>query len=178
MKAIEQSKAAFRGLSSVEATRLLSQHGANELTPTRRAANVIQILRLFGNPLVIILLIASLISGLLGERLNASIIVVMVLFSIALNFVQTYRSERAAERLRQQVAPTATVLRDGEWVQVLRRNIVPGDVIRLLAGDLVPADARLLDARDLHVNQASLTGESLPAEKEARDGESSKHNSG
>jgi len=177
VKAIEQSKAAFRGLSSVEATRLLSQHGPNELTPTRRATNVIQILRLFANPLVIILLIASLISGLLGERLNASIIVVMVLFSVALNFFQTYRSERAAERLRQQVAPTATALRDGNWVEVLRRNIVPGDLIRLLAGDLVPADARLLEARDLHVNQASLTGESLPAEKEVLAGESTKHSS-
>lgn len=167
MKAIEQSKAASHGLSTTEATRLLSEHGPNELTPARRAANLIRILGLFANPLVIILLIASLVSALLGQRLNASIIVVMVLFSVALNFFQTYRSERAAERLRQQVAPTATALRDCEWVEMLRRDIVPGDVVRLLAGDLVPADARLLEARDLHVNQASLTGESLPAEKEA-----------
>lgn len=167
MKAIEQSQVTPRGLSSADAKRRLSEHGPNELTPARRAANVIQILRLFANPLVIILLIASLVSGLLGERLNASIIVVMVLFSVALNFFQTYRSERAAERLRQQVAPTATALRDGEWVEVLRRDVVAGDIIRLLAGDLVPADARLLEAKDLHVNQASLTGESLPAEKEA-----------
>lgn len=167
MKAIEQSKAASAGLSAAEANRLLSEHGPNELVAANRAGNVIQILRLFANPLVIILLIASLVSGLLGERVNASIIVLMVLFSVALNFFQTYRSQRAAERLRQQVAPTATALRDGEWVEVLRRDVVPGDVIRLLAGDLVPADARLLEARDLHVNQASLTGESLPAEKEA-----------
>jgi Mg2+-importing ATPase len=166
VKAVEQSKAISHGLTTAEATRRLSEHGPNQLTPARRAANVIQILSLFANPLIIILLIASLVSGLLGERLNASIIVVMVLFSVALNFFQTYRSERATERLRQQVAPTAIALRDGEWVEVLRRYIVPGDVIRLLAGDLVPADARLLEARDLHVNQASLTGESLPAEKE------------
>jgi len=167
VKAVEQSNATSHGLTSAEAARLLAEHGPNELAPARRAANVIRILGLFANPLVIILLIASLVSGILGERLNASIIVVMVLLSVALNFFQTYRSERAAERLRQQVAPTATALRDGEWVEVLRRNVVPGDVVRLLAGDLVPADARLLEARDLHVNQASLTGESLPAEKEA-----------
>ncbi len=167
MKAIEQSQVTTRGLTSADAKRLLSEHGPNELTPARRAANVIQILRLFANPLVIILLIASLVSGLLGQRLNAAIIVVMVLFSVALNFFQTYRSERAAEGLRQQVAPTATALRDGGWVEVLRRDVVPGDVIRLRAGDLVPADASLLEAKDLHVNQASLTGESLPAEKEA-----------
>lgn len=175
MKVIEQSLSARRGLTNEEAKRRLSEHGSNELTPARRAANVIQILRLFANPLVIILLIASLASGFLGERINASIIVLMVLFSVALNFFQTYRSERAAERLRQQVAPTATALRDGEWVEVLRRDVVPGDVIRLLAGDLVPADARLLEARDLHVNQASLTGESLPAEKEALAVEPAKH---
>lgn len=167
MNAIEQSQTTLRGLTSAEAAGLLSRHGPNEMTPARRAASVIQILRLFANPLVIILLLASLVSGLLGETVDASIIVLILLFSIALNFFQTYRSERAVERLRQQVAPMATALRDGQWADVLRRDIVPGDVIRLLAGDLVPADARLLEARDLHVNQASLTGESLPAEKEA-----------
>ena len=166
VNAFEQSNPASRGLTSAEAKRLLSEHGPNELTAAGRAGNVLQILRLFANPLAIILLLASLVSWLLGERVNASIIVLMVLLSVALNFFQTYRSERAAERLRQQVAPTATVLRDGEWTEVLRRFVVPGDVIRLRAGDLVPADARLLDTKDLHVNQASLTGESLPTEKE------------
>lgn len=108
-----------------------------------------------------------MISALLGQVLNASIIAVMVLLSAALNFIQTFRSQLAAERLRLQVAPTATALRDGEWREVSRREIVPGDVIRLLAGNLVPADARLIQARDLHINQAALTGESLPVEKEA-----------
>jgi len=167
MNDTNQSQVTHNGLSSEEANRRLTEHGPNELTPRRRAASVIQILRLFANPLIIILLVASVVSAFLGERLNATIIVLMVLFSVALNFLQTYRSERAAERLRQQVAPTATTLRDGKWVEIHRRDVVPGDVIRLLAGDLVPADARLLQARDLHVNQASLTGESLPTEKEA-----------
>jgi Mg2+-importing ATPase len=121
------------------------------------------------NPLVVILLIASLIAGLLGEVVNALIIVVMVVLSIALNFLQTSRSQKAAERLRAEVAPTATVLRDGQWKEVPRREIVPGDVIRLAAGDLIPADARLIEEHDLHVQQAALTGESLPAEKEAGD---------
>jgi Mg2+-importing ATPase len=90
-----------------------------------------------------------------------------VVVSIVINFFQTWHSQRAAERLRGQVAPRATLLRDGEWSDLPWREIVPGDVIRLSAGDLVPADARLLEARDLHVNQAALTGESLPVEKEA-----------
>ena len=166
MKVTDQSPSAPRGLSSPEATRLWREYGPNEFNPPGRARSVVQLLRLFANPLVIILLIASLVSGLLGERVNAAILVAMILLGVALNFIQTHRSEQAAERLRQQVAPTATALRDNEWVEVPRRALVPGDVIRLMAGNLVPADARLIEARDLHVNQASLTGESLPAEKE------------
>src|SRR5207249_1821367 len=94
-------------------------------------------------------------------------IVLMVALSVALNFVQTYRSHRVAERLRDAVAPTATALRDGTWSEIRRRELAPGDIVRLAAGDRVPADARLLEARDLHAQQAALTGESMPAEKEA-----------
>src|SRR5581483_5620879 len=86
---------------------------------------------------------------------------------VVLNFVQSYRSRRAAERLRDTVVPTATVRRDGQWREIPRRELVPGDIIRLGAGDRIPADARLLETRDLHVQQAALTGESLPVEKDA-----------
>lgn len=156
-----------QGLTSAEAERRLEDVGFNEPTSTRRAAGVVQFLLLFANPLVLILLAASLASALLHEAASALIIVVIVLLSVTVNFVQTFRSQRAADRFRQQVAPTATVLRDGQWIELARRELVPGDMIRLSAGDLVPADARLLEARDLHVQQASLTGESIPAEKEA-----------
>ena len=128
-------------------------------------------LTLFLNPLVIILLIAALASAFLGEVVDASIIVTIVLLGVAINFIQTYRSQRAVERLRDQATPTATALRDGEWKEVFRREIVPGDAIRLSAGDLIPADARLLQSRDLYVQQAALTGESMPMEKEAITGE-------
>jgi P-type Mg2+ transporter len=93
----------------------------------------------------------------------------MVVLSVVLNFVQTYRSHRVAERLRDVVAPTATALRDGTWREIRRRDVVPGDIVRVAAGDRVPADARLLETRDLHVQQAALTGESMPAEKGADD---------
>ena len=172
---IEQSPSAPAGLSSAEAMKRLSEYGPNELTPRIRTGALLQILRLFANPLVIILLIASFVSGLLGQTVNASIIVLMVVLGVVLNFSQTFRSERAAERLREQVAPTATALRDGEWREVPRRHLVPGDVIRILAGNLVPADARLLETKDLHVNQASLTGESLPVEKKALSQASTRH---
>ena len=156
------------GLTQVEATRRLAQYGANEPSPARRTAPVLQLLLLLANPLAIILLAASAISAALGELINASIIITMVLLSVALNFIQTYRSQKAVDSIRKEVAPTATVLRDGNWIELPRREIVPGDVIRLAAGDLVPADAELLETRDLHVQQAALTGESLPVEKTAK----------
>src|SRR5262249_54970287 len=152
--------------TSEEAGARLAEAGPNEPSPTRNAGSAVQVLRLFANPLVLILLIASGVSAFLGEIVSVSIIVSIVLLGVAVNFVQTYRSQRAVERLREGVTPTATVLRDGSWREVPRRDLVPGDVIRLVAGDLVPADARLLQAKDLHVQQAALTGESMPVEKE------------
>jgi len=157
------------GLTTDDARRRLGEVGSNEPARAPRTAGLVQILLLLANPLVIILLIASAASAILGERVNASIIVLMVALSVVLNFVQTYRSHRVAERLRDAVAPTATALRDGNWTEIRRRELVPGDIVRLAAGDRVPADARLLEARDLHVQQAALTGESMPAEKDADD---------
>jgi len=156
------------GLTSRQARELLDQIGLNEPAAARGSSPVTKLLILFLNPLAIILIIASIISGFLGELVNSIIIIAMVVLSVIINFVQTYRSERAVARLRQQVAPTSTVMRDGKWIELSRRELVPGDLIRLESGDLVPADARLVTARDLHVNQAALTGESLPVEKKRR----------
>ncbi|HLK54969.1 MAG TPA: magnesium-translocating P-type ATPase, partial [Chthonomonadaceae bacterium] len=146
----------------------LVKYGPNDPTPAHGYSGVLQVLRFFLNPLVIILLVASAISAKMGDTVSASLIAGMVLVSVVLNFVQTYHSQRAAEKLREGVAPTATVLRDGEWRELRRHDIVPGDIVRLAAGDLVPADTRLIQARDLHVQQAALTGESMPVEKEAK----------
>ncbi len=156
-----------RGLNTQEAKARLAKFGSNEQAPVKRAAGLIQLLILFANPLVIILMIASAVAAFVGEIVNASIIALMVIVSIVINFYQTWHSQRAAEKLRGQVAPKATILRDGKWTELPWREIVPDDIFRLSAGDLVPADARLLQAKDLHVNQAALTGESLPVEKEA-----------
>lgn len=125
---------------------------------------------MFVNPLVIILLIASLVSFILGDAADAAIILVMVLLGVSINFVQTYRSQQAINKLREKVTPTATVLRDGTWQEINRREVVPGDLVRIGAGDLIPGDGRLIESRDLYVQQAALTGESLPAEKGARAG--------
>ncbi len=165
----EQFQSSEQGLTSQEARKRLSIYGPNETSRVKRRSGPIQFLRLFLNPLVAILLLAAVVSAILGDHINASIIIAIVLLSNILNFAQTYRSQNAVEKLRAGVAPTATVLRDGTWMEVPRRDLVPGDLIQLRAGDLVPADARLVQATDLHVQQAALTGESLPVEKSADD---------
>ena len=167
MQAEPQESQIVHGLTSQEAEAGLRQYGPNDPAAARRRSGVGELLLLFLNPLVIILLFAAALAGFLGQLADASIIIVMVVVGILINFFQTYRSQLAIERLRLQVAPTATVLRDERWQGIPRREIVPGDVVRLGAGDLVPADSRLLISRDLYVHQAALTGESLPAEKEA-----------
>ncbi|MDR3722606.1 MAG: magnesium-translocating P-type ATPase [Candidatus Acidoferrales bacterium] len=158
------------GLSSQEAVVRLSQYGPNEPAPVKHGAAILELLLLFVNPLVVILLIASLVSFILGDAADAAIILVMVLLGVSINFVQTYRSQQAINKLREKVTPTATVLRDGTWQEINRREVVPGDLVRIGAGDLIPGDGRLIESRDLYVQQAALTGESLPAEKDARAG--------
>jgi len=155
------------GLTSQEAAARLAQFGPNDPTPRRRRSPILDLLRLFLNPLVMILLIAAVASAFLGEKVDAGIIIAIVLMSVTVDFTQTYRSQQAVEQLRERVAPTATVLRDGKWNDIHRSEVVPGDVVRLSAGDLIPADACLLVSRDLYIQQAALTGESLPAEKQA-----------
>ncbi len=157
----------LRGLTSKEAQERFAQYGPNEPAPIKRGAALVELLFLFLNPLVLILLVATGISYILGDPADASIILLIVLFSVAINFVQTYRSRQAIRKLREQVTPTATVQRDGQWHEIKRTEIVPGDLVRLSAGDLIPADGRLVEARDLFVQQAALTGESLPVEKSA-----------
>src|ERR1700682_1621272 len=153
------------GLSGIEAARRLAEYGPNEPAPVRRLSALVQLFHLFANPLVIILLVASGIAASLGQAVDALIIVTMVLLGVVINFWQSYRSQQAADRLRASVSPTATVLRDGAWQETPLRNVVPGDVFRLSAGDLIPADARLVESRNLSVQQSMLTGESVPADK-------------
>jgi Mg2+-importing ATPase len=156
----------IQGLSSSEALQRLQTIGPNEPAPPPRRLGLAAVVAFLGNPMAVILLIACAVSAALGDVGNATLIVLMVALGVALDFILTHRSQRAAERLREEVAPRATVLRDGAWVDLLRRDVVPGDVIRLAAGDRIPADGQLVESRDLHVHEAALTGESVPVEKE------------
>ncbi|MBS0299678.1 MAG: magnesium-translocating P-type ATPase [Proteobacteria bacterium] len=153
------------GLSNAEAALLLKQYGANEIKPVRQRSIVLQFLAHFYNPLVLVLLIAITISALNGDEISALIIGVIILMSVTLDFIQEYRAGQSAAKLAAQVAITATVLRDGKLSEIPVTRLVPGDTVYLSAGDLIPADGQLLDAKDLFINQSQLTGEPYPVEK-------------
>jgi P-type Ca2+ transporter type 2C len=154
------------GLSDEEAARRLAAHGPNEL----KAADVIApwqiLLSQFRNVLILILVVAVGLSAVLGHATEAAVISVIVVFAAVLGFVQEYRAERAIEALRQMAAPNATVVRDGKEDDVPARELVPGDVVLLRAGDRVSADARLSEVIALQVEESALTGESLPVQKQ------------
>src|SRR5437867_1044143 len=153
------------GLSSGEAAARLAQYGPNVLTTHRKRTLLLEFLSRFRNPLVILLLAASGISAFTGEVTSFLIISVIVLMSVTLDFVQEYRAGQAADRLKQSVAVRVSVLRDGAPQEVSVSELVPGDVVLLSAGNLVPADGWVLEAKDFFVNQALLTGEPYPVEK-------------
>jgi Mg2+-importing ATPase len=163
------------GLTSDEAKRRLRLHGPNSLVKERRFAGLVAFARFFANPLIIVLLVASAVSLSLGDRVGGLIIIAMVVLSVLLNFFMEFQARHAVEAIQKQVATMAAVLRDGREEDLPIAELVPGDVVRLNAGDLVPADARLLEAKDLHVRESALTGESVPVEKSANDLPAGKH---
>jgi Ca2+-transporting ATPase len=153
------------GLGQREASRRLAEYGPNEIAAARAVAPWKLLLEQFKNVLILILLAAVGLSLVLGHATEAIVIAAIVLLAALLGFVQEFRAERAIEALRRMAAPTATVVRDGEEMDVPARELVPGDVMLLRAGDRVSADGRLAEAVNLQVEESALTGESLPVEK-------------
>lgn len=161
--------ATAKGLDGAEAARRLAIYGRNAALDHRRTPLWREVLVRFANPLVLILLFAGALSAWTGEVASFVIILVIVVLSIVLELFQQRRAEGAVDALRRSVALRAEVLRDGAVRQVPVEELVPGDIVKLAAGDIVPADCRVLAARDLYVNQAIMTGESYPSEKHAGD---------
>lgn len=153
------------GLSSAEAAARLIRHGANVPVAEVRCGLLLKFGKRLAEPLIAILLIAAAVSGAMGEWRSFVIIGLIVAFSIVLDLVQEQKAEAAVDALRRSVAVTAQVRRDGRLVDLPVRAIVPGDIVVLRAGDLVPADGVLLSGRDIMADEAILTGESYPAEK-------------
>src|SRR5215470_4039185 len=153
------------GLDQMEAQQRLTQFGPNSLNTRREVTPLGLFLNQFKNPIMLILIFATVASALLGDLADAVIITVIVLGSAILSFMQEYSANTAAEQLKAQVTIRATALRDGQPKSIPAEEVVPGDVVMLQAGSLIPADGVLLEARDLFVSQSALTGESFPVEK-------------
>jgi Mg2+-importing ATPase len=155
------------GLSSDEAAERLLRVGPNEIARGRKRGLLLQLLLKFTNPLIVVLMAIALLSLFFGERISALLVLAMAVLSVLLSFVQELRAGQAAEKLRAMVRTRTTIQRDGAPQEIDLREVVPGDVVILQAGDMIPADLRLSAAKDLFINQSSLTGESLPVEKTA-----------
>lgn len=177
------------GLSQREAERRLTQYGPNEVAQEKAPPALLQLLMAFHNPFIYVLLALAVVSfftdywlplraGDAGDLTGVMIITTMVTLSALLRFWQEFRTNRAAQALKSLVHATATVMRDGAPQAIAMRELVPGDIVLLAVGDRVPADLRLIHARDLSVSQAVLTGESLPVEKTALSAGVAANNSG
>jgi Mg2+-importing ATPase len=158
-------KSGPEGLAPDVAKRRLARFGKNEIAQAAEMHIVWKFLSYFKNPLVVILLVAALVSGFIGDRVSAGIIVLMAVLSVLLDFFEEYSAGKAAKKLKEAVKNTACVIRAGVRQEVKTASIVPGEVIFLNAGDLVPADSRIISSKDLFVDQSALTGESFPCEK-------------
>jgi Mg2+-importing ATPase len=160
-----------KGLTDKEAKKRISEYGYNEPAKKKQHGIPYQIMSKFFNPLVFILVIIACFSFFFGEMISAIIVLAMIVLSVFLSFFQEYRSSKEVEKLMEMVKTTATIYRNGKPKEVNIREIVPGDVVDLFAGDMIPADLRIMSCKDLFINQATLTGESIPVEKNPKPAE-------
>ena len=156
-----------KGLTMEEAKKRLKRFGYNELKEAKKQSALLLFLNQFKDFMVLVLLAATIISGLLGEYVDAIAIIVIVIMNGLLGFFQERRAEKSLEALKQLSAPQATVLRDGEWLKIPARELVVGDIIKFSSGDRIGADVRLIDAKGLEIEESALTGESVPTAKSA-----------
>ena len=164
----EKFSSSVEGLSYKEAKkRLEKEFGKNEITEEERKPFIVRFLLTFNNPLTLLLLFLILVSLITGDLRTSIVIFSMVLISVLVKFVQEEQAFNAVQNLRSLVKTTSTVVRNGRPTEISLARVVPGDIIRLSAGDIVPADLRLIQSKDLFINQSLLTGEALPVEKHA-----------
>ncbi|MDD1669581.1 MAG: HAD-IC family P-type ATPase, partial [Methanomicrobiales archaeon] len=166
-RALEELRSTTGGLSPEEALARLAVHGPNQLQEKAKESPLLLLARQFTDLLIVILAIAAVISGILGEWLDAAAIIAIIILNGTIGFLQEYRAEKALEALKRMIAPVARVIRNGTEGIVDARELVPGDVVLIMEGDRVPADGRLLETVALETDEAPLTGESQPVPKDA-----------
>ena len=164
--ALQKLDASAAGLTTAEADKRLQAYGPNLLPEGKRRSLLMMLIEQFSNVMIIVLLLAALISGFIGELQDTIAIVVIVLLNAIVGTVQEWRAERAVTALREMAAPAARLLRDGKTITLPAAGVVPGDIVLLDAGDIVPADLRLLHTEDLEADESAMTGESMPAGKQ------------
>jgi P-type Ca2+ transporter type 2C len=162
---LDALRSTAQGLRTAEAQERLATVGPNEITEGKRRTPLRMFVDQFADFMILVLLVAAIISGLIGEAKDTIAIVVIVVLNAVIGFIQEYRADRAMEALKAMAAPTATAMRDGGMAPVPASTLVPGDVVWIEAGNIVPADLRLLDSVHLRVDESALTGESIPVEK-------------
>lgn len=155
----------YTGLTSNEAKARLKQYGPNSIAEKKRMGPFLIFLSKLKNPLLILLVVISIISFSVGQKASAVIVLMMVFLAAVLDFLNSYKSQGVVEKLASKVATKVTVIRDSVKKEINLRDVVPGDLVFLSAGNIVPADCRIVEADDFFVNQSSLTGESIPLEK-------------
>ena len=161
----KQLNSSENGLSSEEAKKRLEKNGYNELNKEKKLTGLKIFLSQFKNALILLLVFAGILSLVLGEKIEAIAIFVIILLNAIMGFIQEYKAEKAVEALKKISAPEARVLRDGKEKKILAREVVIGDIIILEAGDIVAADSRIIEASSLKIDESALTGESVASEK-------------
>jgi P-type Ca2+ transporter type 2C len=165
-EALRKLEATPAGVSEDEAKKRRSQYGANELETRKKASKLIAFFSQFKSPLIYVLAVAAIFSFIIGDSIDAFVILGILILNAAIGFFQETQAERSMEALLELASPKAKVKRDNKLVIKPARELVPGDIIQLEAGDKVPADVRLIEASNVKVNESALTGESMPAEKD------------
>jgi magnesium-transporting ATPase (P-type) len=165
---VAQLKTSLNGLSAVEAAERLKVHGPNRLPAFKPSSALARFLAQFHHVLIYVLLAAALVTAALGHGVDTAVILIVVLANAVIGFIQEGRAEKALDAIRRMITPRASVLRDGRRITVNAENLVPGDIVLLEPGDRVAADLRLLRARNLKIDEAILTGESVAVEKDVK----------
>ena len=162
---LSELRTSFSGLSSDAAENRLKEFGPNELVEKEKKTPLIMLLDQFKDLMIIILMVAAIISGVIGEISDTIVTIVIVIINAIIGFIQEYRAEKAMSALKKMAAINAIVIRDGKTQTIETKYLVPGDIVHITAGNIVPADLRLIEAYNLKIEEAALTGESVPSEK-------------
>jgi Mg2+-importing ATPase len=166
-KVLEIMNSNIDGLSIASVNKRIGRYGSNEIAKEKHKSPFIKFISNFKDPLVILLMVLGVVSYITGDIRATIMILVMIFLGVILRFLQENKADNAAQKLKAMVSNKTTVIRDKKEIDVHIKNIVPGDIIKLGAGDMIPADIRILSSKDLSINQSALTGESLPVDKHA-----------